>query len=68
MAPFKLPFPAPQDQRLMKDKLLSLKQERTRQDSEQFERDKTLGHLKTRLAVLEQENQDKDKARKSCMV
>ena len=52
----------------MKDKLLSLKQERSRQDSEQFERDKTLGHLKTRLAVLEQENQDKDKARKSCMV
>lgn len=43
----------------MKNELSSLRRGNAVLNSEQHDRDKTLAHLRTRLAVLEQELQDK---------
>lgn len=49
----------------MKEELTSLRRGNSVLNSEQHERDKTLAHLRTRVAVLEQELRDKEQV---CMI
>ena len=42
-----------------------LRRQNTNLDSDRHERDKTLNHLRTRIAVLEQELKDKEQVKRS---
>jgi len=54
-----------QDKQLTAKDVQNLRRQNNNLDSDRHERDKTLNHLRTRVAVLEQELKDKEQVSKS---
>lgn len=55
-----------QEREVISKDLIKLRRKNTDLDSERYERDKILNHLRTRVAVLEQELKDKENVCSDC--